>query len=94
MSGFRLVVGVLLTVVLSSPALAQSAKAMGTVRDTNGKPIKGATVKAVNSPDTRQQLTQIGADPAPNTPEEFGRFVRQEYERYGKLIREAGIKLE
>jgi tripartite-type tricarboxylate transporter receptor subunit TctC len=53
-----------------------------------------ATVKAVNSPDTRQQLTNVGAEPAPNSPEEFGRFVRQEYERYGKLIREAGIKVE
>lgn len=56
--------------------------------------LHAATVKAVNSPDTRQQLMQVGADPAPNSPEEFGRFVRQEYERYGKLIREAGIKLE
>jgi tripartite-type tricarboxylate transporter receptor subunit TctC len=56
--------------------------------------LHAATLKAVNSPDTRQQLMQVGADPAPNSPEEFGRFVRQEYERYGKLIREAGIKLD
>ncbi len=56
--------------------------------------LHAATVQAVNSPDTRQQLTQIGADPAPNSPDEFARFVRQEYERYGKLIREAGIKVE
>ena len=56
--------------------------------------LHAATVKAVTSPDTRQQLTQTGADPAPNTPEAFGKFVRQEYERYGKLIKEAGIKLE
>jgi tripartite-type tricarboxylate transporter receptor subunit TctC len=56
--------------------------------------LHAATVKAVNSPDTRQQLLQVGADPAPNSSEEFGKFVRQEFERYGRLIREAGIKLE
>jgi tripartite-type tricarboxylate transporter receptor subunit TctC len=56
--------------------------------------LHAATVKAVNSPDTRQQLIQTGADPAPNSPEEFRKFVRTEYERYGKLIREAGIRLE
>jgi len=56
--------------------------------------LHAATVKAVNSPDTRLQLIQTGADPAPNSPEEFAKFVRTEYERYGRLIREAGIKLE
>ena len=49
MSGFRLVVGVLLTVVLSSAAFAQSARATGTVKDTNGRPIKGAIVRADQS---------------------------------------------
>jgi tripartite-type tricarboxylate transporter receptor subunit TctC len=56
--------------------------------------LHAATVKAVTSPDGRQQLLQIGADPAPNSSEEFGRFVRQEYERYGRLIKEAGLKVE
>jgi tetratricopeptide (TPR) repeat protein len=52
MSGLRLAVGVLLTVFLSSSALAQSAKATGTVKDTSGRPIKGATIRATN-PDAR-----------------------------------------
>jgi len=56
--------------------------------------LHAVTVQAVNSPDTRQQLAQVGADPAPNSPAEFGKFVRQEHARYGKLIRDAGIKLE
>ncbi|HKE83042.1 MAG TPA: carboxypeptidase-like regulatory domain-containing protein [Vicinamibacterales bacterium] len=33
---------------LAAPALAQSARATGTVRDTGGKPLKGATVRAIN----------------------------------------------
>ena len=56
--------------------------------------LHAATVQAVNSSDVRQQLLNVGADPAPNSPEEFGRFVRREYERYGVLIREAGLKVE
>jgi len=40
----------LLVAVLSiaAPASAQTARAMGTVRDTDGKPIKGATIRATN----------------------------------------------
>ena len=33
---------------LAAPVLAQSARATGTVRDTGGKPLKGATVRAIN----------------------------------------------
>ena len=32
----------------AAPAFAQSARAAGTVRDTSGKPLKGATVRATN----------------------------------------------
>jgi tripartite-type tricarboxylate transporter receptor subunit TctC len=66
-------------------------------RDTP-KPIvdrlHAVTAQAVNSPDVRQQLLNVGADPAPNSPDEFGKFLRREYERYGVLIREAGLKVE
>jgi hypothetical protein len=33
---------------LAAPALAQTARASGTVKDTSGKPMKGATVRASN----------------------------------------------
>ena len=44
----RTVAAVLVLAVLSVPALAQSARAMGTVKDLTGKPIKGAVVRALN----------------------------------------------
>jgi len=56
--------------------------------------LHAVTAQAVNSPDVRQQLLNVGADPAPNSPDEFGKFLRREYERYGKLIKEAGLKVE
>jgi tetratricopeptide (TPR) repeat protein len=62
MSGFRLVVGVVLAVFLSSTAFAQSARATGTVRDTNGRPIKGATVRATNRDARPGQITSTTDD--------------------------------
>jgi tetratricopeptide (TPR) repeat protein len=37
-----------IVVCFAVPALAQTARATGTVKDTGGKPLKGATVKATN----------------------------------------------
>jgi tetratricopeptide (TPR) repeat protein len=62
MSGFRLVVGSLLTIVLSSAAFAQSARATGTVKDTSGRPIKGAIVRAINRDASPSQITSTTDD--------------------------------
>jgi tetratricopeptide (TPR) repeat protein len=62
MAAFRIVVGVLLTTCLSSAAFAQSARAVGTVKDTNGRPIKGATVRAVNRDASPSQITSTTDD--------------------------------
>src|SRR5215510_3924818 len=39
---------VLVSFCLAAPAFAQSARASGTVRGADGKPLKGATIRAVN----------------------------------------------
>ena len=62
MSGLRLVVGVLLTVLLAIPAFAQSARATGTVKDTNGRPIKGAIVRAMNKDARPSEITSSTDD--------------------------------
>ena len=56
--------------------------------------LNDAAARAISAPETSRQLLQIGADPTQRTPEEFGAFVREDNARYGRLIREAGIKLE
>jgi tetratricopeptide (TPR) repeat protein len=38
----------ILILALTAPAFAQSARATGTVRDPAGKPLKGATIRAIN----------------------------------------------
>ena len=57
---------VALTVVaalcLAAPAAAQTARATGTVRDTDGKPIKGATIRASNPDAHPPQIVSTSDD--------------------------------
>jgi tripartite-type tricarboxylate transporter receptor subunit TctC len=47
---------------------------------------------ALSDATVREKLTQSGAIPAPDKPEEFGKFLKQELDRWGKVIGEKGIK--
>jgi tripartite-type tricarboxylate transporter receptor subunit TctC len=49
--------------------------------------------KALAAPELRAKLTDQGFAVTPGTPEEFGRKINSELDRWGKLIREANIKL-
>lgn len=53
-----------------------------------------AVVKAVNTPSVREKLMSVGADPLTMTPDEFTRFIRADIEKWRKLIKSAGIKVE
>ncbi len=48
--------------------------------------------KALAAPDVKERLAALGAEVSPAGPSELGALVRMERDRYGKLIREAGIK--
>lgn len=50
--------------------------------------------KAMASPDLRQRFIDLGAEPMTGSPEEFGAFVKSEHQHWGKLIRDAGIRVE
>jgi tripartite-type tricarboxylate transporter receptor subunit TctC len=43
-------------------------------------------------PDTNERLARDGADPVGSTPQEFGRFMQIEIEKWRKVIRAAGIQ--
>ena len=51
-------------------------------------------VKAMATPDMREKLSSAGIEPQTMSPEQFGEFIRSEAVRYGRVIREAGIKGE
>ena len=54
--------------------------------------INAAFVAAVNDPVVKDKLIKSGAIPVANTPEQFGQFLKEELARWGKLVREKGIK--
>jgi len=51
-------------------------------------------VRALNSPDLRERLQSLGADPVGNTPEQYTVFMQNEIAKWTKVIRAAGIKGE
>jgi tripartite-type tricarboxylate transporter receptor subunit TctC len=52
-----------------------------------------AGINAVmNEPEVRARLAQTGTVAAPDTPEHFGQYLKEEYARWGRIIREKGIK--
>jgi tripartite-type tricarboxylate transporter receptor subunit TctC len=52
------------------------------------------TVAVMNMAEVREQLQNVGIDPAPSNPETFRAYMRAELAKWTKLIREAGLKLE
>jgi len=50
--------------------------------------------RVLADPVVRGRMVAVGADPSGNTPEEFMRFIRDDQAKWGKLMREAGIKPE
>lgn len=50
--------------------------------------------RILNLPEIRERFLGDGADPVGNTPEEFGRFIRTEIEKWARVGRDAGIKPE
>ncbi len=49
---------------------------------------------ALNDPDTRTSMRNLGVEPAPGKPEEFDAYIRSETVKWAKVIKTANIKLE
>ena len=50
--------------------------------------------RAIASPDMRERLAAGALEPAPNTPEEFRKMIAAELQRWGQVMKEAGIRQE
>ena len=53
-----------------------------------------AVVKAMNAPDVTQKFVDLAVDPVTDTPEEFGRFVREQLDTHRRLVEKLGIRFE
>src|SRR5581483_2739223 len=65
----------------------------GTPADITNK-LHGALAKILHAPDVQAQMTKLGADAVGDSREHFAAFVKGESERWGKIIRDKGIKPE
>jgi tripartite-type tricarboxylate transporter receptor subunit TctC len=48
----------------------------------------------LDEPDTQKRLLAIGAEILKSTPEEFTAHIKSEHEKWGKLVRESGAKID
>ncbi|HEX5767023.1 MAG TPA: tripartite tricarboxylate transporter substrate binding protein [Burkholderiales bacterium] len=51
-------------------------------------------VAILRDPDIVARFKQLATDPVGNSPEEFAAFVKSELEKYARVIKSAGIKLD
>ena len=56
--------------------------------------LNAETRKALANADVRAAFASQGVDPAGDTAEQFAGFMREEFAKWGKVIREAGIKAQ
>jgi tripartite-type tricarboxylate transporter receptor subunit TctC len=54
--------------------------------------------KAVNEiiveKDVESRMVEQGADPVDRTPERFGAFVKSEHDKWAKVVKESGAKVD
>ncbi len=56
--------------------------------------LNAAVVKLMNSPENKSKLAQVDLDGLTSTPADFAKFMRTEYDKWGRVIREANISVQ
>jgi tripartite-type tricarboxylate transporter receptor subunit TctC len=57
------------------------------------KKLNTAINDAIASPEVKERFAQLNIDSRATTPEEFRAFVKEQMERWGKIVKDANIKL-
>ena len=70
---------------LSAPA--------GTPKDIIGR-LHAETIKVVALPDVKERLFNAGFEVVTSSPEQFAEFTRTEIQKWGKLVKAAGLKVD
>ncbi len=64
-----------------------------TPREIVGR-LNAEIVRALGAPDFRQRIEVDAVEPIGSTPEQFGDYIRSEFVKWAKVIKEAGLKIE
>lgn len=65
----------------------------GTPKDVVNR-IYAETIKMLQLPDVQKRLIALGGEPGKVTQEQFAALVKSDYERFGRLIKDANVKIE
>ncbi len=55
--------------------------------------LNGAINEAIASPEVKQRFEQLNIETRPTTPDEFRAFIKEQMERWSKVVKDAHIKL-
>ena len=56
--------------------------------------LSAAVLRAMAAPEVVERVQQLGQTPAPAGAEEFARYIRADYERWGRVVKASGAKAE
>ena len=56
--------------------------------------LHGETVKLLQQAEVKERIAFVGAETVGNTPEEFAAYIRAEAEKYARIVKDAGIKID
>src|SRR5688572_2058575 len=57
--------------------------------------LRAELTRVLQSPDVKQKMNAAGGlDPYLTTPQEFAALIRRDYEKYAKVVKDTGIKLD
>ena len=65
----------------------------GTPKDIIAK-LNAAAVKALATPEMRERLASQGAEAVGNTPEQFATFIKAEIEKWAKIVKASGARVD
>lgn len=51
-------------------------------------------IKVIRSPDFRKRMAEIGAEPLGNTPEQMARQIKDETDKFAKLVKQANVVID
>ena len=53
-----------------------------------------ALIEAMRAPDMRQRLSAQAFEPWTSTPEEFARVIRTDYDKWGRIVKASGARID
>ena len=65
----------------------------GTPREVIDK-LAAATQKVLAQATIKERLAGIGAEPMGGTPEQFGAYIREDFAKWSRIVKEANVKVE